>query len=171
MNQIAYDAIEEAWTLTVKARALCPHIDTSAIGRPSYSSPSWYQARGAVYFVKPEQPLSATDVREINLIGDFINRSFIISIAAILEANGVIPCHTNPDTTKNGGKHAQLTKWLRNHFAHGQWIYDASDRQHVRTRHLLEELFPAAASGFVTSIDSMLEPLKDGVLVYIRAVT
>jgi len=44
----------------------------------------------------------------------------------------------------------------------------------VKTRRLLEELFPAGASegpGFVLSIDKILEPLKDGVLAYIAAST
>lgn len=174
MNQVAYDAIVEAWALTVKARALCPHTDASAIGLVGYISPNWYQARGAVYFVNLAQALTATDVRELNQIGSFVNRSFVISMAAILETNGVVPYGCNRDRTKAGGDHAQLTKWLRNRFAHGEWVYNASDPRHVKTRQLIETLFPNGAAGgpgFVTSIDSILEPLKEGVLAYIHAVT
>ena len=174
MNQVAYDDIEKAWALTVKARALCPYTDPSAIGSVGYISPSWYKNRGAVYFVNLAQPLTASDVQELKEIGSFVNRSFVISMSAILEANGVVPYKCNPCRTEDGGDHVQLTKWLRNWFAHGEWVYDAGNPKHVETRELLEKLFPGGAeggSGFVTSIDSILEPLKDGVLAYIKAVT
>jgi len=174
MNQRAYDAIKEVWTLTVKARALCPFIDTSAIGKKGYISPEWYQDHGAVYFVNLAKELTAADVKELNQIGSFVNRSFVISIAAVLETNGVVRCGANPDRTKPGGHHVQLTKWLRNHFAHGEWVYDANNPKHIKTRKLIENLFSSGAAdgtGFITSIDSILEPLKDGVLAYIRATT
>lgn len=174
MNQAAHDAIKKAWALTVKARALCPVAAPSAIGSKGYVSPPWYQARGAVYFVNLAQPLTAPDVQELTEIAGFVNRSFVISMAAILEANGVVPYQTNPDRTKDGGDHAQLTKCLRNRFAHGEWLYDAGDSRHAETRELLEKLFPdgaASGPGFVISIDSVLEPLKDGVLAYINAAT
>lgn len=64
-----------------------------------------------------------------------------------------------------------LTKWLRNRFAHGEWTYDEKNRSHVETRELLERLFPRATEcnkGFVLEIDTILEPLKDGVLTYIQ---
>ena len=174
MNQSAIDAIEQAWTLTVKARALCPYSDQSAIGMEGYISPGWYKSHGAIYFVNLAKPLTAEDVNELNQIGSFVNRSFVISMAAILEATGVVPYRDNPDRAKPGGDHVQLTKWLRNRFAHGEWAYDGMNTQHVETRRLLEKLFPKAASGgsgFITSIDTILEPLKDGVLSYIRATT
>jgi hypothetical protein len=174
MNQAAYDAVEEAWTLTVKARALCPCTDDSAIGMTRYISPGWYQARGATYVVNRPKALTANDVKELGLIGGFVNRSFVISMAAILEQYDVIPYGADPCRSKKGGNHAQLTKWLRNRFAHGEREYDARNRKHVETRKLLEELFPkavSAESGFVTSIDGVLEPLKDGVLAYIRSAT
>jgi len=95
-------------------------------------------------------------------------------MAAILEAHRVVPYKDNPDRTKPGGDHVQLAKWLRNRFAHGEWVYDASKQKHVDTHKLLEKLFPKAAvsgPGFILSIDTILEPLKDGVLTYIRATT
>jgi hypothetical protein len=174
MNQCAYDAIEQLWTLTVKTRALCPYIDKSAIGRKGYISPRWYQDHGAVYRVKLAKPLTAVDVTELNQIGGFVNRSFVISIVAVLETNGVVPYRGAPDRTKPGGDHVQLTKWLRNHFAHGEWEYNPDNQKHVETRKLIENLFQSGATGgagFITSIDSILEPLKDGVLKYIRATT
>ena len=172
MNEAAYLAIEEAWKLTVKARALCPTTGDSAIGMTGYISPEWYRARGATYFVNLDQPLTATDAEELRQIGSFVNRSFVISMWAILEEYGVVPYKDNPDRSKEGGDHAQLTKWLRHRFAHGEWQYDASNPKHRETRALLEKLFPEAASGeagFVTSIDGVLEPLKEGVLTYIRS--
>ena len=172
MNQLAHDAVEEVWTLTVKARAMCPYTDESAIGVKGYISPGWYRVHGAVYFVNLAQPLTATDVKELNQIGSFVNRSFVISMAAILETNGIIPYRGDPDRTKPGGDHVQLTKWLRNRFAHGEWMYNASKPKHVETRELIENLFPNGAAGgpgFITTIDSILEPLKDGVLKYIQA--
>jgi hypothetical protein len=120
------------------------------------------------------KPLTAADVAELNQIGSFVNRSFVISIAAVLETNGVVPYRADPDRTKPGGDHVQLTKWLRNRFAHGEWVYDANKPKHVETRKLIDNLFPSGATGgagFITSIDSILEPLKDGVLAYIRATT
>ncbi len=174
MNQTAHDAIGEVWTLTIKTRALCPYTDKSAIGIKGYISPGWYQAHGAVYFVNLAEPLTDSDVKELNQIGGFVNRSFVIAMASILEANGVVPYRSNPDRTKPGGDHAQLTKWLRNRFAHGEWVYDANNSKHVETRELLEKLFPNGAAGgpgFITSIDSILEPLKDGVLLYIQSTT
>jgi hypothetical protein len=174
MNQSAFDAVEKVWTLTVKARARCPYADESAIGTNGYISPPWYRSRGAVYIVNLPKSLSEDDRNELIEIGSFINRSFIISMSAILEAYGVVPYRVQPDRTKPGGDHAQLTKWLRNLFAHGEWDYDASNQDHVKTRSLLVKLFPSAGAGeprFVVSIDSVLEPLKNGVLEYIQATT
>lgn len=174
MNRFVYDAIEEIWTLTVKTRAMCPYTDESAIGVQGYISPGWYRSHGAVYFVNPAQPLTAADVKELNQIGSFVNRSFVIFMAAILETNGIVPYRQDPDRAKPGGDHVQLTKWLRNRFAHGEWMYDPSNPKHVETRGLIESLFPNAASGgtgFITTIDSILEPLKDGVLEYVRETT
>jgi hypothetical protein len=172
MNQKAYEAIEEVWTLTVKARALCPYCDQSAIGMRGYCSPGWYQVRGAVYFVNLAEPLTDLDVRELKQIGAFLNRSFVIAMASILETSGVVPYRDEPDRGMPGGDHVQLTKWLRNRFAHGEWVYDANKSKHVETWELLERLFPvgvAGGPGFITSIDTILEPLKDGVISYIRA--
>jgi hypothetical protein len=172
MNEAAYLAIEEAWKLTVKTRALCPIADNSATGMTGYISPPWYQAHGATYFVNLAEPLTATDIEELRQIGNFVNRSFVISIVAILEEYRVVPYQHNPDRSREGGDHVQLAKWLRNRFAHGEWQYDASNEKHRETRKLLARLFPEAASGksgFVTSIDGILEPLKDGVLTYIRS--
>jgi hypothetical protein len=172
VNEAVYLAIEEAWNLTVKTRALCPYTSDSAIGMTGYISPEWYRARGATYFVNLAQPLTATDAEELRQIGSFVNRSFVISMAAILEEYGVIPYRDNPDRSREGGDHAQLTKWLRNRFAHGEWQYNANDPKHRETRALLQKLFPEAASGesgFVISIDGILEPLKEGVLTYIRS--
>ncbi|MCX6027650.1 MAG: hypothetical protein NTY23_15625 [Chloroflexi bacterium] len=174
VNEAAYRAVEKVWALTIKARALCPYAGESAVGQRGYASPAWYRARGAVYFVDLAQPLTDGDVRELNEIGGFLNRSFVVSMAAVLEEYGVVPYRANPDRSKEGGDHAQLTKWLRHRFAHGEWEYDAGDPEHVKTRQLLEELFPEEAkkgTGFLTSIDGILEPLKNGVLAYIRAAT
>jgi hypothetical protein len=171
VNQAAYDAVEEAWKLTVKARALCPYTDDSAVGMLSYPSPPWYRQRGAVYVINLPQPLDEEDVRELNEIGSFINRSFVIWMVALLEAFDVVPYKKDPDLSKSGGDHAQLTKWLRNRFAHGEWRFDPGNQDHVETRELLEKLFPQGTKktrGFVISIDAILEPLKDGVLEYIR---
>jgi len=174
MNQAAYDAIENSWLLTVKARAMCPFSNASSIGAVGYISPPWYQAHGAVYFVNLAKPLTSGDIQEMNQIGSFINRSFIISMAAVLEEYGIVPYGSNPDRTKNGGDHVQLIKWLRHRFAHGEWVYDASKHKHRETRSLLESLCPVGAAGgpgFELAIDSVLEPLKDGALQYIRETT
>ena len=167
----AYNAIEKIWELTIKARALCPLTDSRAIGGTGYISPDWYKARGAVYFVNLAQPLTAEDVQELNHIGSFVNRSFIISMIAVLEEHGVLPSKTRPDRSKDGGGHVQLTKWLRNLFAHGEYEYVAGKPKHEKTHQLLKTLFPERAGGssFTTPIDSILEPLKEGVLAYIRA--
>lgn len=174
MNEVGYNAIERLWDSTVKARALCPFTDSSAVGFTGYISPGWYQNRGAIYFVNLAEPLKPEDVQELNHIGSFINRSFVISMMAVLEEHGVVPYKSDPDRSKNGGDHVQLTKWLRNRFAHGEYEYDASKNTHVETSNLLRTLFPDRAAGspnFGTPIDAVLEPLKDGVLVYIRAAT
>jgi hypothetical protein len=91
MNKTAYNAIEKIWALTIKARALCPCTNSSAIGLTGYISPEWYQARGAVYFVNLAKPLTAEDVQELNHIGSFINHSFVISMMAVLKEHGVVP--------------------------------------------------------------------------------
>ncbi len=172
MNERACEAVVDLWTRTVKARALCPYTDSSGVGLTGYLSPGWYRQRGAVYFVNLATPLSLQDIVELNQIGQLINRSFVISMAALLESYGVVAYRKEPDRTRPGGAHTQLTKWLRNRFAHGDWAFDPSDPKHVETRSLLQDLFPAEAakeSGFPVPIDGILESLKDGVLEYIRS--
>jgi len=165
-------AVEESWRQFVKVRALCPSATESAIGATAYASPGWYAQRGAKYFVQPSRPLTADDVAELGQMGSFVNRSFVIAVAAILEAYDVVPYGTSPDSSLAGGEHARLVKRLRNHFAHGEHDFDPGNPKHVKTRELLERVLPEGASkgpGFVTSIDTVLEPLKDGVLRYVDA--
>jgi hypothetical protein len=172
MNQAAYDAIEDLWKRTVKARALCPYHDKqSAVGETSYSSPDWYKKRGAVFLVNLATPLTSTDVEELFQIAHFINGSFVISMSATLESYGVVEYGKPVIRTRQGGNHVQLTRWLRNQFAHGAWKYDAAKREDLKTRKLLVKLFPSVAHepGFDLSIDAVLEPLKDGVLAYVKA--
>lgn len=174
MNQAAYDAVELAWLLAVKTRALCPFTQDSAVGLTGYYSPDWYRERGVVYLVNFATPLTASDIQELRQVGAFVNRSFVIVMAALLEAHGVVPYGTDPDRSLDGGDHVQLTKWLRNRFAHGEWEYDSGKPLHVETRELLAKLFPEATkekSGFEMAIDRILEPLKEGVLAYIRAIS
>jgi hypothetical protein len=170
-NQKANDAIVNLWEQTVKTRALCPTTDDSAIGMTDYISPTWYQARGATYFVKPAQQLTAANVEQLKQIGGFVNRSFVIAMAAILEVTNVVPFKKYPEPTIDG-EYVLLTKWLRNRFAHGDWNFDPTDTNHVDTRRLLQRLFsnvPQAGTEWVISIDKILEPLKDGVLRYVAA--
>jgi hypothetical protein len=174
VNQDAFDAIERLWRHLVKARALCPYMPDTMLGAEAYIAGDWYSGRGATYFVKPSRPLVRADLTEINETGGFINRSFVISMAAALEEHNVVPCGTGPNRAIPGGDHVQLVKWLRNCFAHGDSVYDATDKRCVRARQLLQELFPVPTQGtvgFVYSIETILEPLKNGVLQYIRAAT
>lgn len=93
-------------------------------------------------------------------------------MAAILEAYAVVPYKTAPDLSRPDGKYARLAKRLRNHFAHGEYDFDSANSEHVKTRQLLEDVLPVGASkgpGFVASIDTVLEPLKDSVLEYVTA--
>jgi hypothetical protein len=171
VNPVACDAIERAWVLTMKARSLCPTIDDSGIGKSCFESPPWYRARGESNTVHLSRPLTPEDVRDFNDAGQFINRSFVITMAAILEAFDIVPSRTPPDRNRKGGDHTQLTQWLRNRFAHGEWNYVATNPKHRETWELLVELFPRSAPkspSFVMSINEILAPLKNGVLDYIR---
>ncbi len=114
MNQIAYEAIEKLWRQTVKTRALCPITRDSAVGMKGYISPPWYQARGATCFVNVSQPLQAADVAELKEIGSFVNRSFVIAMAAILEETNVIPYGMDPDVTVHApGSSVGGGRWAR----------------------------------------------------------
>lgn len=172
MNDTAHRAIEHAWELTVKARALCPHTKKSAVGKSGYCAPRWYAERGANCSVHLPAPLTDKDIPELNDIGNFVNRSFVIWMAAILESFDVVRYGEEPDRQKPGGEHAQLVKWLRNRFAHGQWRLNPNDKRHSETLKLLKKLFPGVAptdNEFPIPIDTVLEPLKNGVLEYIKA--
>lgn len=108
-------------------------------------------------------------------MSSFVNRSFVIMMAAILEVYGL---KASNDSRPRPGEpiadvhFALLTRWLRNCFAHSQHEFDPANPKHVETRQLLERLLPAGAAvapGFPTPIDTVLEPLKDGVLRYIAS--
>ncbi len=173
MNCEAYEAIERAWLACVKVRALCPGAREDAIGSTLYQSPDWYKARGVNYFVRSEGLLTEEGLASLREMTAFVNRSFIIVMAAILEAHDVVPYRIDPDRSRDGGDHVQLVKWLRNRFAHGEYEYDPGNALHVETRELMEELLPSTKhperQGFPAAIDSVLESLKDGVLRYMRA--
>ena len=124
MNKAAYSAIEQAWQACVKVRALCPSAREEEIGRTEYESTAWYKKRGATYFVKqPEDPLTHEGLEQLRKMTAFINRSFIIVMAAMLESHGVVPYKSEPDKSLDGGEHVLLVKWLRNRFAHGAVSY------------------------------------------------
>lgn len=172
MAEDAHAAVETAWQAFIHVRALCPSAHESAIGSTGWVSPGWYQARGAVYVVSLPGPMTSDEFDTLQRMTAFVNRSFVITLAAILEAYGIVPYRADPDRSLDGGDEAQLVKWLRNRFAHGQYDYDQADSQHVETRQLLEHLLPEVANradGFPAAIDSVLEPLKEGVQRYIAA--
>jgi len=172
VDQGAYDAVEQAWRAFIKVRALCPSANEAAIGSSSYVSPGWYRARGVTYFVQPERPMTHQDFLELKQMTSFVNRSFVVAMAAIIEAYGVVPYGAEPDPALEDAEYVRLTKWLRNRFAHGEIDLDPQNPRHVETRQLLEKLLPegaAAGEGFPASIDTVLEPLKDGVLRYVWA--
>ena len=170
MNTEAYKAIEDAWQACVKARALCPSAREEAIGSILYESPPWYKNRGANYFVKSDSPLTQEGLASLRQMTAFINRSFVIVMAAILEAHDIVPYRSDPDRSRDGGDHVQLVKWLRNCFAHGDFDYDPNNSRHVETRELMETLLSVddpELQGFPAAINIVLEPLKDGVLRYV----
>src|SRR5690348_9168864 len=113
LNDAAYKAIEDLWAQTVKARALCPYQDMSAVGTSGYNSPPWYQQRGATFFVNQATKLTPSDVQELLQIARSINCSFVVSMASVLETHDIVRSGDPPDRNKEGGDHAQLTKWLR----------------------------------------------------------
>jgi len=175
MNNKAYQGIEQAWRACLKVRALCPSANDNLIGCTGYPSPGFYVQRGIKFFVKPEKPFTPDDLAELRDMTAFVNRSFIIVMVAILEAHGVVPYRTDPDQSREGGKHTYLVKKLRNKFAHGEIDYNPGDEEHVEIRELMEELLPNAKDlikehhNFPAAINSVLEPLKDGVLLYVAS--
>ncbi len=177
-SEKAYKAVEWLWQLTVKTRALCPSTDIDNI-HPGVEveaivSPSWYQERGATYFVKPMRPFTKSDLLQLNNIAKFVNQNFIILMSSILEGFELIPEKGPVDKSKKWWEYAQFTKWLRNQFAHGEFDTNPSEDdlwKALETHNLLICLFPKASASdqrFPTSIDSILEPLKDKVLLYIK---
>jgi len=173
MDGSAREAIETSWNAFIHVRALCPAARQSFIGETGYQSPPWYRQRGASYTVSLPAPINPEHLNRLREGASFVNRSFIITMAAILEAYDIVPYRVDPNRTLDGGDHVQIIKWLRNRYAHGEYEYDETNDYHVQTRKLLEAVLPGVAAetdGFPASIDSVLEPLKDGVLRYIDAV-
>lgn len=171
MNQVAYDAIVEAWEITKLVRSIFPSTSYPEGSLTELESPDWYQAEGTGGQVKFFNPVTG---KMLNSTGKFVNESFIIYMMAILEEFGIVPYNTQADESRKGGQYVKLTKWYRNRFAHGESKFDPSKETHKETRALFEKLFPELAditSGFPTSIDTVLPKLKDGVLEYIRATT
>jgi hypothetical protein len=100
----AYDAIEQAWRLTWKVRALCPHFHKRHIGLKDYSAPDWYVERGATSSVNLGKPLTEADIAEANEIGAFINRQFVITLASILEVHEISTNTPKKSEQTNGWK-------------------------------------------------------------------
>ncbi|MBN1460112.1 MAG: hypothetical protein JXA57_11270 [Armatimonadetes bacterium] len=173
MDSSAREAIETSWNAFIHVRALCPAARQSFAGKTSYQSPPWYRMRGASYTVTVPSEIDQEHLDRLREGASFVNRSFVITMAAILEEYGVVPYRVDPDRSLEGGDHVQIVKWLRNRYAHGEYEYDENNGYHVQTRELLEatlHCMSANSDGFRASIDSVLEPLKDGVLRYIDAV-
>lgn len=165
MNQSAYDAIEQAWNYFVKTRALCPWTTEASLGQSRFKSPGWYQKQGASFIV--ERPaLKQEDVVELQRTAEFVNRSFVILMTAILESHG--STETSPKAKIPGARRVKLLKRLRNHYAHGDWNFDSAKPEHVETAKLLEQVFPGN-NGFELPTHIVLIGLKDGVLDYIKA--
>ena len=174
MNPEAHKAIEDAWVALVRIRALCPSATEDAIDTEIYQSPPFYREHGMNFIVKLDGPLTSEGLALLKEMTAFINRSFFIVMAAILEAHDLAVRDNIPNGAGDGRDHALLVKWLRNRFAHAEFMYDPNEQKHVETRQLLEELIPktkeAAYQGFFpAAINVVLEPLKDGVLRYIDA--
>lgn len=174
MNSEAHKAIEDAWDALVRVRAVCPSATEAALGTEIYQSPPFYREHGVNFIVKSDGPLTREGLAVLREMTAFVNRSFVIVMAAILEAHDLAVGDYKPKGVGDGRDHALLVKWLRNRFAHGEFMYDPNEQKHIEARRLLEDLIPktkeAAYQGlFPAAIDVVLEPLKDGVLRYIAA--
>jgi hypothetical protein len=177
----AYQAIADAWEAFTRVRALCPSAEPERIvGRTEYVSPSWYRARGITYHVRQDHEFTDDDFATLQRMTAFVNRSFVIHMAATLEHYGVVPSGKSftPDPNDHGAVCVKVVKELRNCFAHGSLEYDPNCSRHVKTRKLLQQVAPLTKGRkldpeniryFPAAIDKVLEPLKDGVLGYIAA--
>ena len=175
--EAACEAIEKAWKLTQRIRGLCPSTNNpqSLVGQMGYRSGGWYRERSIDFIVRLPRPMTLDDAQNLNLMGTFVNTSFIITMAAILEGYEFTPYGDSVNKSKECWEFALLTKWLRNYFVHGEFkrTPTAEDiKKAKKTRELLMKLLPIvkdADHDFPTSIDTILEPLKDKLQSYIRA--
>jgi len=104
-------------------------------------------------------------------IAEFVNRSFVINLFALLQDHDVVPYDTPVNQQATGGDIVHLVKLLRNVFSHGYPdSFDPGNIFHTRAQAPFNRLFPGIPE-FDLPIDTVLEPLKNGALEYIRSVT
>jgi len=121
--EAACEAIEKAWKLTQRIRGLCPSTNNpqSLVGQMGYRSGGWYRERSIDFIVRLPRPMTLDDAQNLNLMGTFVNTSFIITMAAILEGYEFTPYGDSVNKSKECWEFALLTKWLRNYFVHGEF--------------------------------------------------
>ena len=161
------------------SRAVFPHMQENMIGAKDCHTAPYYQNLGFNITFSFAEPLTAESVAEIDEIGHWINQNFVVRLCALLEFYKVIGPEDSGikiNHQLDGHDEVDITRRLRNEFAHTAGEYDPAD---PKARELYERIVnkfslgtesnPEIGGKFPIPIDKVLIPLAEGCKHYIKA--
>ena len=162
------DEIECQWEYHLVCRAVF-HADVSK-EKTIYCSPPYYKSKNIYFAVQLPQPQTGIMRKALKGVPGWLNQNFILRLFGILDGNRIITAGKEQDNV-----YTKIVAELR----HRVGAHSPGTRQPTGTdakrisklihNHLDPNVLPENISGFNLSIDTVLEPLKNNCISFIKS--
>lgn len=163
--------IDNLWKKFNNCRAHFPYIPKEAKWKmEARTAPCYIQQGFDIKFVFTKE-ISEEEIKRINEVGHWINQNAIIHLCAILESFHVISDTITINFELGGAEQLNITRRLRNCFAHSSGKYKADKSYHCKTLILMKEKLGISIEGctdWPLSIDTVIQPLFEGCIKYVK---
>lgn len=167
--------IEELVSDFLQCRAMFPHLSSEDVGGNCCEPAPFYQAQGLNIHLSFPRPLTERDVENVNYIGRWINRSFLINLHSLLARSGVAFGSQASDRALDGHTEMDILDGLVRAIVHASGSYRGDDPEHRKVLQRIVDHFdlgdvdPEAADDFPLATDKVVYPLTVGCVRYVRA--
>lgn len=160
--------IERQWEFHLLSRAVF-HVDVSN-EKNMYCSPPYYISKGASFAVLLPYPHTAIMRRGLKGLPRWLNQNFIIRLYGILDEHAIITAGKNSNNVYTKILYDLRQKVGAHSAGHGNPNKaDARKISRLIYQHLDTKVSPTEISGFNLSIDTVLEPLKNQLILFTQS--
>lgn len=151
-------------------RAHFPYFSEDSIGNKTFSSPDYYQQNGHNLKFEFDKVLTKSDIERLNRIGNWINQSALIRLAAILDQEDIIKKSSDVDKNIEGHREMEILFKLRNKFAHSRGVYNPQKNEQLMSE-IIEcfSLEKKVYDKYPIPIDEVIDKIFEKSLIYAKS--